>query len=95
MLPRTPSRNQHESLRGFWWIAEFWPKIVHKETALGQWQRSLCINFGRRRYTAPNPLIHDAVQMRLDETSLGYKPGNLPTTHERVGDRCMAKGAAI
>lgn len=95
VAPDPLTRNQHESLHGIWWIAEFWPKIVHKEVALGEWRKSLYMNFGRRRYIAPNPSVHDAVRMRLEDTRLGYKPSNLPKTHELVGDRCAAKGAEI
>src|SRR5258707_60957 len=30
VAPDYATRNQHESLSGAWWIAEFWPKVVHR-----------------------------------------------------------------
>jgi uncharacterized protein (DUF2235 family) len=32
VAPDPLTNNQHESLRGIWWIAELWPKVVNVET---------------------------------------------------------------
>ncbi len=39
--PRGP---KHESLRGLWWIAEFWPKIAHQKDSIGAWRSSIWFN---------------------------------------------------
>ena len=78
VLPDPLTRNQHESLRGFWWIAELWPKVDHKETSPGVWKKYLRMNLARRRWIAPDPVIHRSVEQRIADKSLGYSPSNLP-----------------
>lgn len=88
-VPPDPlTRNQHESLRGPWWIAEFWPKIVKHETAPGKWKKSVRLNLARRRYIAPDVVVHESVEARLKDAAVGYKPSNLPAQRSSVGDRC-------
>lgn len=82
VAPDPLTRNQHESLRGPWWIAELWPKIANVETSPGIWTKHLRMNLGRRRWIAPNPVLHPSVQQRLADKSLGYAPSNLPRTSE-------------
>lgn len=93
VLPDPVTKNQHESLQGFWWIAEIWPKIVHHQNAQGTWRRSIRLNFGRRRWIAPGPLVHESVEQRLNDPKLGYKPSNLPGERSVVEDRCANAGS--
>ncbi len=91
--PDPVTKNQHESLLGFWWIAEIWPKIVHRQTAQGNWKRSIRLNVGRRRWIAPGSLVHESVEQRLNDKELGYKPSNLPSERKIVADRGAITGA--
>jgi len=86
--PDPVTKNQHESLQGFWWIAEVWPKVVHRQTAQGTWRGSIRLNFGRRRWIAPGSLVHKSVEQRMNDAMLGYKPSNLPSQRSAIEDRC-------
>ena len=68
----------HESLRGAWWIAEFWPKIVRiQQPGLGNvWRRKARVNFGRRRYVADGSTMHISVEERMKLVD-DYRPSNL------------------
>ena len=88
VAPDPLTRNQHESLHGWWWIGEVWPKIVHKQAADGTWKKSLRINLGRRRFIAPNVVVHVSVEQRLAHASPPYRPGNLPQQRRVVSDIC-------
>jgi uncharacterized protein (DUF2235 family) len=94
VAPDPTTRNQHESLRGWWWIAEFWPKVAHKQQPDHTWKRILRINLGRRRFISPNPLVHESVEVRLRDTTLGYRPKNLPTNRQTVLDQCRSDAAS-
>jgi uncharacterized protein (DUF2235 family) len=83
--PDPVTKNLHESLRGLWWIAEVWPKIVHVQTSPGVWKKSVRANLGRRRWIAEGSLVHASVKQRLDDKSLGYAPRNLPEERHIVG----------
>lgn len=63
--PDPDTKNQHRSLRGWWWIAEFWPKITHVKTEEGEWKKRLRLNLGRRRRILPGPMVHASVEERL------------------------------
>jgi uncharacterized protein (DUF2235 family) len=92
-VPPDPlTTNQHESLCGFWWMAEFWPKVVHVQDTQGEWHKSIRVNLGRRRWIPPGIFVHESVEQRLADTSLSYKPSNLPAQRSTIGDRC---GTAI
>jgi hypothetical protein len=93
VVPDPLTKNQHESLHGAWWIAELWPKIVHVETSPGVWKKTIQFNLGRRRWIAAGSLVHESVEQRLTDKSLGYKPGNLPEQHQVTGDRCISRAA--
>lgn len=81
-VPADPlTRNQHESLSGVWWVAELWPKIDHKESAPGVWEKYLRMNFGRRRWIAADSTVHESVEQRLADKTLAYAPSNLPSQH--------------
>jgi uncharacterized protein (DUF2235 family) len=83
------TKNQHESLRRVWWIAEFWPKIVRVQKPPGTWKSTLYWNLGRRRHIEPDVLVHESVDARMKDPNLGYRPGNLPEPHASVGDQCV------
>ncbi len=88
--PDPVTKNQHESLQGFWRIAEVWPKVVHRQSVQGAWHRSIRLNLGRRRWISPGSLVHRSVEQRLNDTRLGYKPKNLPGQRGVVEDRCAS-----
>lgn len=92
VAPDPDTKNQHESLHGWWWIAEVWPKVVHVQTTQGTWHKSIRVNFARRRWIAPDALVHESVEQRLANASLHYRPSNLPQQRCDVRDRC-ANGA--
>jgi uncharacterized protein (DUF2235 family) len=50
----TPGAKPHESLKSWWWIAEYVPKPNRRT---GQWR----INRGKRRRIPPGALIHESV----------------------------------
>jgi uncharacterized protein (DUF2235 family) len=87
VAPDPLTRNQHESLRGAWWIAEFWPKIVRQQTAPGVWKSSIRVNLGQLRWLAPDVVVHESVEQRL-QGNIGYRPGNLPSQHGVARDHC-------
>jgi uncharacterized protein (DUF2235 family) len=95
VAPDPNTKNQHESLHGWWWIAEIWPKIVHLENADHTWRSSLRVNLARRRFIAPSSLVHESVETRLANPTLGYKPINLPQQRTIIVDRCISKTAAM
>jgi uncharacterized protein (DUF2235 family) len=82
VAPDPITRFQHESLRGWWSIAEFWPKIVKKQTPSGTWEKSVYFNLGRHRWIAPGSYVHESVEQRLATTP--YKPMNLPAERQVV-----------
>ena len=56
-----PKGVMHESLCGYWWVAEFIPKR-HFDSLRKEWQRRM--NLGRRRTIPPGSLIHRAAYER-------------------------------
>ena len=88
VAPDPLTKNQHDSLHGLWWIAELWPKVVHKQTADGTWKKSVRVNLARRRWIAPNSVVHDSVEQRVANASPPYRPSNLPQQRRSVADRC-------
>jgi uncharacterized protein (DUF2235 family) len=88
VAPDPLTKNQHESLKRAWWIAEFWPKVVHVQNNQGKWKKSIRMNLGRRRWISPNSVIHVSVKQRLANAALQYKPNNLPANLGVIQDRC-------
>jgi uncharacterized protein (DUF2235 family) len=88
VAPDPTSRNQHESLHGWWWIAELWPKIVRVLTPQGVWANSIRLNLARPRYISSDSIVHISVEARLKDPGTGYKPRNLPPQRRSTGDRC-------
>lgn len=68
---------QHESLKGAWWIAEVWPKIVRvrEQTSESVWHSKIRLNVGRARCVPQGSLLHVSVEERMD--SVNYQPKNL------------------
>jgi uncharacterized protein (DUF2235 family) len=93
VAPDPNTKNQHESLHGWWWIAELWPKIVSLQNADHTWRKSIRINLGRPRYIATDSIVHESVKTRLANQTVAYKPSNLSQQQQTVGDRC-AKASA-
>ncbi len=89
VAPDPNTKNQHESLRGWWWIAELWPKVVHIETPEHTWRKSIRVNLGRRRWIAQDSWVHRSVEQRLANPNLGYRPSNLPQQRRPVDDHCF------
>ena len=81
VAPDPLTKNQHESLTPAWWIAEFWPKVVHKQDAQGEWKKSVRINLGRRRFIPNGIQIDKSVAKRLADKELSYCPSNLPKAY--------------
>jgi uncharacterized protein (DUF2235 family) len=78
-----PKGKLHKSLHGFWWLGEFWPKLVsHAVSVPGQtepdWKRSIRLNLGRARFIADGAHIHQSVFDRMRDDSTNYNPKNLP-----------------
>jgi uncharacterized protein (DUF2235 family) len=94
VAPDPLTKNQHESLKTWWWIAEVWPKLVHVETSPGVWKKSLRMNLARRRWIADGSVFHESVDKRLAAPGLSYTPSNLPKTHKALGDRCISRSGA-
>lgn len=87
--PDPATKYQHESLRGAWWIAEVWPKVVHIRSTQGEWHKTIRFNFGRRRWISPGSSIHESVEQRLQKAQPPYKPSNLPEQRGVIKDRCV------
>jgi uncharacterized protein (DUF2235 family) len=85
--PDSRTKNLHESLRGAWWIAELWPKLIRKQSPDGTWHRSLRVNLGRRRWIPEGSMFHESVQQRLADAGL-YAPTNLPEQRFFSSDMC-------
>ena len=88
VAPDSATKNQHESLKAWWWIAELWPKVSHRQITPGVWRPWLRVNLGRRRFVPPDSLVHESVQQRL-QLVLGYRPPNLPEQRRILSDECL------
>ncbi len=84
--PDPTTKYQHESLRGLWWIAEVWPKVVHVPTTQGTWANSIRFNLARRRWIPSDSLVHESVEQRLHKAEPPYKPTNLPDKRNIIKD---------
>ena len=77
-----PWGKRHESLTGFWWACEIWPKRTW------QWRRrawSYRFNVGRRRTITNDACVHESVQLRRRST--GYRPAALAGVPAQVEKR--------
>lgn len=72
-VPAQPwAEPQHESLEGWWWLAEVYPKLVYNPATK---RRAPAIGLGRRRALQAGELIDGSVLERLRQTA--YAPPNL------------------
>jgi uncharacterized protein (DUF2235 family) len=71
----------HESLKGWWWLAEFIPKRYRDPSA--NFATRWMIHAGRHRHVNDGAKIHQSV---FDRTKLvsTYQPTNLPSRYQRV-----------
>ena len=72
---------KHESLQGWWWIAEFLPKRIKDPTA--GYEPRWIIPRGRHRHVADGAKIHAAVFDRM-AGGKSYRPPNIPSTRSQV-----------
>jgi len=88
VAPEALTTNQHESLKGPWWIAELWPKIVSYQVRVPEqpdpiWKHRLRINLGRSRKIPNGVHFHQSVLDRLAGVP-DYKPKNLPSEYVKA-----------
>jgi uncharacterized protein (DUF2235 family) len=81
-VPPDPKGKLHKSLRGFWWLGEFWPKLFFHSVpvpgqAAPQWKRRITVNLGRTRLIPNGVHIHQSVFDRMRDIP-NYRPKNLP-----------------
>lgn len=66
----------HDSLRGFWWIPEFLPRMYQDPRE--EYRKKIMIPLGRRRWIPEGSILHESVLLRMGDPTLGYRPPNLP-----------------
>lgn len=71
-----------DSLKGFWKLAEFYPKLHHTMIGPNQYKTDLRLNLFRPRRIPDDALVHESVAMRLSKLK-NYRPSNLPE-HYRI-----------
>jgi uncharacterized protein (DUF2235 family) len=96
VAPDATTKYIHKSLKGFWWIAEFWPKIVHIKIG-EEWWPIFRLNLARRRRPIEaGSQVHISVEQRM-QARPEYRPGNLcsleelQTKYKVVGDQPLAQ----
>lgn len=79
-----PSGEEHESLRGWWWLAEIIPK-PYRDPAR-HFRKRLMLHLGRRRFIPPDPIpdVHQSVIDRMNNPACKYHPKNLPAKYNVV-----------
>jgi uncharacterized protein (DUF2235 family) len=83
-VPPDPHAEAHESLKGWWWIAEFLPKHVFNwDTQRRRWR----INLGRRRKLPEYACVHTSAYLRGKRY---LKTIALPSSARQVGTRILA-----
>jgi hypothetical protein len=75
----------HQSLHGWWWLGEIWPKrYYHSVTVPGQttpeWKPGITVNLGRPRLIPEGVRIHQSVFDRM-QADAQYRPRNLPPAY--------------
>jgi uncharacterized protein (DUF2235 family) len=76
-----PTAQQHESLSGFWWLAEYLPKRI-KDLATGFKSRWI-IHLGRHRYVAAGSKVHASLLERRSRLP-NYSPPNFPAQFVQI-----------
>jgi uncharacterized protein (DUF2235 family) len=83
--PPDPRAKIHDSLSGFWWLGEFWPKrhfypVPAPPPAKVEYKSNIRLNLARARAIPDGAHIHQSVFDRMrDEPN--YRPKNLPQQH--------------
>ena len=93
--PDPNTKYQHKSLRGAWWIAELWPKVVNVQKSQGAWHKTIRFNLGRPRGISPGSSVHESVQERLQKARPPYRPSNLPDERSVIKDRCLNGDSSV
>lgn len=80
-IPEPHVKDRHESLAGFWHVAEVWPKIVRVNIGgdgQSKWVSRIYLNFGRYRFLSVKNrnILHESVVQRLRERQ-DYRPKNV------------------
>jgi uncharacterized protein (DUF2235 family) len=78
----------HESLSGWWWLAEYLPKRFKNPAA--NFATSWMLHAGRSRHVANGAKIHESVFARMKQVPT-YRPPNIPEQHVVVSDRDAAR----
>jgi len=83
--PPDPRATQHQSLHGFWWLGEIWPKHHFRAVPVpGQdkleYKSDIRLNLARPRTIPEGAHIHHSVFDRMRDKS-DYRPKNLPQKH--------------
>jgi len=73
----------HESLNGVWWIPEWLPKPYWDFSKKPRVKRFMWPR-GRSRSLPDGALVHESAINRMDDSSLRYKPSNLPSKYTVV-----------
>jgi uncharacterized protein (DUF2235 family) len=76
-VPPDPTAYLHTSLKGIWWLLEFWPKL-HWQKKDGRWRKGIVLGLGRRRHIPRDASIHPSVYGRMQKVP-DYRPPNLPS----------------
>jgi uncharacterized protein (DUF2235 family) len=83
-VPPNPNGKLHNSLHGFWWLAEIWPKLYYYPVSVSaqtpEWQRRIGINLARPRLIPSGAHIPPSVLDRMRDV-VGYRPKNLPESY--------------
>jgi len=82
----------HESLRGFWWIPEFIPKMYFDPRE--EYRKKLMIPRGRRRWIPEGSVIHESALCRMREPVMRYDPPNLPGQYQVIPNPVKSDAAA-
>jgi uncharacterized protein (DUF2235 family) len=85
VAPDPLTNNQHESLKGAWWIAELWPKLISRPVPVAgqperKWKRGIRFNLGRSRLILSGAHLHHSVVDRVSNVP-AYRPKNLPSPY--------------
>jgi uncharacterized protein (DUF2235 family) len=79
-----PTGVMHESLVGWWWLAEIIPKPYRDPSR--NFRRRIMLHLGRHRFipTDPTPDVHQSVIVRMNDAGCNYRPVNLPPAYNVV-----------
>lgn len=76
-----PCAMMHSSLKGWWWILEYLPKMVSDPTH--GFSKKIIFHEGRPRIVANGSKLHASIFERMSRL-VEYKPGNIPSNYIEV-----------